>query len=56
MYTAPTYFATGVGRSILSNRVSYVFDWHGPSITMVSIWENVFSFGHALKRELFKSQ
>ncbi|KAI0967014.1 putative polyketide synthase [Xylaria arbuscula] len=29
-----TYHATGVGRSILSNRVSYFFDWHGPSITI----------------------
>lgn len=32
--TAPTYTATGVGRSILSNRISYFFDWHGPSITL----------------------
>ncbi|KAI1081410.1 putative polyketide synthase [Whalleya microplaca] len=31
---APTYLATGIGRSILSNRLSYFFDWHGPSITM----------------------
>ncbi|KAI0449065.1 putative polyketide synthase [Xylaria acuta] len=40
----PTYLATGIGRSILSNRqvrrlilqisISYFFDWHGPSITM----------------------
>ncbi|KAF4841363.1 Lovastatin nonaketide synthase mokA [Colletotrichum siamense] len=27
----PTYFATGVAASIASNRLSYVFDWHGPS-------------------------
>ncbi|OQD61269.1 hypothetical protein PENPOL_c017G01328 [Penicillium polonicum] len=32
--TAPTYSATGVGRSIMSNRISYFFDWHGPSITL----------------------
>ncbi|KAF3765311.1 hypothetical protein M406DRAFT_256096 [Cryphonectria parasitica EP155] len=32
--TAPTYTATGIGRSILSNRISYFFDWHGPSITL----------------------
>ncbi|KAI0455320.1 putative polyketide synthase [Xylaria acuta] len=31
---APTYYATGAARSILSNRVSYSFDWHGPSISI----------------------
>lgn len=30
----PTYFASGTARSILSNRVSYFFDWHGPSMTI----------------------
>lgn len=30
----PTYFATGTARSIMSNRVSYFFDWHGPSMTI----------------------
>ena len=30
----PTYYATGTGQSILSNRVSYFFDWHGPSVTI----------------------
>ncbi|KAI1174428.1 PKS-NRPS hybrid [Nemania sp. FL0916] len=30
----PTYFATGSAASILSNRVSYFFDWHGPSMTI----------------------
>lgn len=30
----PTYFATGTGESILSNRISYFFDWRGPSITL----------------------
>lgn len=34
LQTAPTYFATGTAKSILSNRVSYFFDWHGPSITI----------------------
>ncbi|KAL5355551.1 hypothetical protein BJX96DRAFT_170776 [Aspergillus floccosus] len=32
--TFPTYFATGTARSILSNRLSYFFDWHGPSLTL----------------------
>ncbi|TLD18611.1 hypothetical protein PspLS_10350 [Pyricularia sp. CBS 133598] len=30
----PTYFATGTARSILSNRLSYFYDWHGPSMTI----------------------
>ena len=30
----PTYAATGTSRAIFSNRVSYFFDWHGPSITI----------------------
>nr|AFI23580.1 PKS-NRPS hybrid [Colletotrichum higginsianum] len=30
----PTYFATGTARSILSNRLSYAFDWRGPSMTI----------------------
>lgn len=30
----PTYTATGTSRSIISNRVSYFFDWHGPSMTI----------------------
>ncbi|KAI0403744.1 polyketide synthase PksB [Xylaria palmicola] len=30
----PTYSATGVARSIVSNRISYFFDWHGPSMTL----------------------
>ncbi|THY17835.1 hypothetical protein D6D00_08357 [Aureobasidium pullulans] len=32
--TMSKYNATGTVRSILSNRVSYVFDLHGPSITL----------------------
>lgn len=30
----PLYFATGTARSILSNRLSYFFDWHGPSLSI----------------------
>ncbi|KAH7019596.1 beta-ketoacyl synthase domain-containing protein [Ilyonectria destructans] len=30
----PTYHATGTARSIVSNRVSYFYDWHGPSLTV----------------------
>ena len=32
--TVPTYHATGVARSIMANRISYFFDWHGPSMTI----------------------
>ncbi|KAK1712140.1 hypothetical protein BDP67DRAFT_619432 [Colletotrichum lupini] len=28
------YHATGIGRSLMSNRISYFFDWKGPSITL----------------------
>ncbi|KAM0304961.1 hypothetical protein ACHAO8_011316 [Botrytis cinerea] len=30
----PQYAGTGIARSILANRVSYVFDWNGPSINV----------------------
>ncbi|KAL8972024.1 MAG: hypothetical protein Q9197_002976 [Variospora fuerteventurae] len=30
----PTYLAIGTARSIISNRISYFFDWHGPSLTV----------------------
>ncbi|KAK3346922.1 hypothetical protein B0T25DRAFT_625126 [Lasiosphaeria hispida] len=32
--TASQYYATGVARSILANRVSYFFNFHGPSMTI----------------------
>ncbi|KAI0141789.1 putative hybrid NRPS/PKS enzyme [Xylariaceae sp. FL1272] len=32
--TIPQYLATGSNRAIISNRVSYVFDWRGPSMTI----------------------
>ncbi|KAF2158977.1 hypothetical protein M409DRAFT_30511 [Zasmidium cellare ATCC 36951] len=31
---APTYFAVGTSRAILSNRISYFFNWHGASMTI----------------------
>lgn len=32
--SAPQYFATGATMSIMSNRISYFFDWKGPSATI----------------------
>ncbi|KAK3174764.1 Type I Iterative PKS [Lepraria neglecta] len=32
--TMPKYFATGAAASILANRISYFFDWKGPSVCM----------------------
>lgn len=32
--TASQYYATGNARSILSNRISYFFNWRGPSMTL----------------------
>lgn len=29
-----TYTATGTSRCVVSNRISYFFDWHGPSMTI----------------------
>ncbi|KAI0974339.1 hypothetical protein F4678DRAFT_371999 [Xylaria arbuscula] len=29
-----TYYASGLSRAMMSNRLSYVFDWHGPSMTI----------------------
>lgn len=34
LQAAPTYTSTGTARSMLSNRASYVFDWHGPSVSL----------------------
>lgn len=30
----PTYHSVGTSRSTISNRLSYFFDWHGPSMTV----------------------
>ncbi|KZL83290.1 polyketide synthase [Colletotrichum incanum] len=30
----PKYMATGTARSITANRLSYFFDWHGPSLSI----------------------
>jgi hybrid polyketide synthase/nonribosomal peptide synthetase ACE1 len=30
----PNHYITGTARSLISNRISYFFDWHGPSMTI----------------------
>jgi hybrid polyketide synthase/nonribosomal peptide synthetase ACE1 len=32
--TIPNHHITGTARSLMSNRISYFFDWHGPSMTI----------------------
>ena len=34
MDNAPQYTATGASRAITANRISYFFDWHGPSVNL----------------------
>lgn len=34
MDSVPQYAATGTSRAITANRVSYFFDWHGPSVNL----------------------
>ena len=34
VYDLPKYSATGTGQAIISNRISYSFDLHGPSMTI----------------------
>ena len=34
LYDIPTYQATGAGSNMLSNRISYMFDLRGPSVTL----------------------
>lgn len=46
--TLAIYAATGGTRSITSNRLSYFFDWHGPSgmvrLPRISAWERIGNF------------
>ena len=56
--TVPNYYATGTSRAIISNRVSYFFDWHGPSMTtdtacsssLVAVDQGVLALRNGLSR------
>lgn len=37
LHESPTYSATGNAASIASNRLSYFFDWHGPSVRILML-------------------
>jgi hybrid polyketide synthase/nonribosomal peptide synthetase ACE1 len=50
--TIPQYFATATARSIISNRVSYVFDWHGPSMTVDTACSSSFMALHSAVQSL----
>ncbi|WZH45859.1 hybrid pks-nrps protein [Fusarium acuminatum] len=54
----PKYMATGTARSILSNRISYLFDWRGPSMTidtacsssLVAVYDAVMALRNGVSR------
>ncbi|KAI8962427.1 hypothetical protein F5Y11DRAFT_365984 [Daldinia sp. FL1419] len=50
--TFPQYFATSTARSIISNRVSYFFDWHGPSMTIDTACSSSMSALHLAVKSL----
>lgn len=50
--TIPQYFGTSTARSIISNRISYVFDWHGPSMTIDTACSSSFMALHSAVQSL----
>lgn len=47
--TLPRYAATGLERGILANRISYFFNWHGPSLSInTACSSNLVALDHAV--------
>lgn len=51
----PTYTVTGIARSMLANRISYAFDWHGPSMTIDTACSASIAAIHQAVQELRRS-
>ena len=48
--TLPRYTSTGTERGILANRLSYFFDWHGPSLSIdTACSSSMVSLDHAVQ-------
>lgn len=46
------HYATGIGASVLANRLSYVFDWRGPSVSIDTACSSSLFAIHAAARAL----
>lgn len=51
-----TYHATGTTRSLMSNRISYFFDWHGPSLTIDTACSSSLIAVHQAVQQLHSGQ
>lgn len=46
-----TYHVTGTASSLISNRISYFFDWHGPSMTIdTACSSSLYAVHHAVQQ------